>query len=266
MVTSNNLFSLEGKTALITGATGFLGKVMAYALAEAGAHILVNSRNYDKANDLVEALLEEGYSAETLVFDITDEREVESIKGKLSNKPLHILINNAYSGVAGSISTAEAIQYRESYEVTIVAAHNLLRALLPSLRLGVKQNGDASVINIASMYGMVSPDFKNYDSLAESNPPFYGASKAALIQWSRYAACEFGPLGIRVNSISPGPFPNDTVKQNAPDFVERLESRVPLGRVGLAEEVQGPVLFLASPAASYVNGANLVVDGGWTAW
>lgn len=266
MINRSNLFSLEGKIALITGATGYFGQSMAFALAEAGAHILVNSRNDVRAKELVDRLLAANYSAETLVFDITDERQVVNTMEELSNKPLHILINNAYSGLAGSISTAEAVQYRESYEVTVVAAHNLLRAALPALRLGVKQCGDASVINIASMYGMVSPDLKNYDSLAGANPPFYGASKAALIQWSRYAACEFGPIGIRVNSISPGAFPNDTVKQNAPDFVERLESRVPLGRVGNATEVQGPVLFLASPAASYVNGANLVVDGGWTAW
>jgi NAD(P)-dependent dehydrogenase (short-subunit alcohol dehydrogenase family) len=177
-----------------------------------------------------------------------------------------VLINNAYAGGGGTILTTESDQYRQSFEVTLVAAHNLLRAVLPALRLGVEQSGDASVINVASMYGLVSPDLRIYDSAKGANPPFYGAAKAALIQWTRYAACELGPQGIRVNSISPGPFPSDDVKQTAPDFVERLAKRVPLGRVGIATEIQGPVLFLASPAASYVNGANLVVDGGWTAW
>ena len=259
-------FSLEGKSALITGATGYLGRAIAYALAEAGAHILVNSRRFDHAQELVDRLLAENYSAQPLVFDVKDESQMKGALDQIAGKPIHVLINNAYSGGGGTILTTESDHYRNSFEVTLVAAHNLLLAVLPALKLGVQQSVDVSVINVASMYGLVSPDLRVYDSANKANPPFYGAAKAALIQWTRYAACELGPQGIRVNSISPGPFPSEEAKQTAPDFVERLAKRVPVGRVGISTEIQGPVLFLASPAASYVNGANLVVDGGWTAW
>ncbi len=266
MITKSDLFSLEGKTALVTGATGYLGQAMAFALARAGAHVLVNSRCHDVASELVSSLVKAGCSAEPLVFDVTDQKQVDNALSRFFNKPLHILINNAYEGGSGNIRTTDAEQYRQSYEVTVVAAHYLLRAALPALRLAGKQDGDASVINIASMYGLISPDQRIYDSAYETNPPSYGASKAALIQWTRYAACELGAEGVRVNSISPGPFPSDAVKDRDPAFVSSLAARVPLGRVGMASEIQGPVLFLASPAASFVNGANLVVDGGWTIW
>ncbi len=116
------------------------------------------------------------------------------------------------------------------------------------------------------MYAMVSPDLGVYDSGNVANPPFYGAAKGALLQWTRYAACEFGKEGIRVNSISPGPFPSDAVQEKDPDFIMRLAKKVPMGRIGLAKEIKGPTLFLASSASSYVNGSNLVVDGGWTCW
>ena len=116
------------------------------------------------------------------------------------------------------------------------------------------------------MYGMVSPDLRIYDDPKLSNPALYGASKAALIQWSRQAACEFGPRGIRVNSISPGAFPNSSVLSERGNFVEKLSNKIPLGRVGKSSELCAPVVFLASAGSSYVNGSNLVVDGGWTSW
>jgi NAD(P)-dependent dehydrogenase (short-subunit alcohol dehydrogenase family) len=98
------------------------------------------------------------------------------------------------------------------------------------------------------------------------NPPFYGAAKAALLQWTRYAASEFGKEGIRVNAVSPGPFPSLAMKAANPDFIEALAAKVRMGRIGASDEIKGPMLFLASSAASFVNGANIVVDGGWTCW
>ena len=266
MKKGTEIFSLSGRTALITGATGYLGSAMAIVLAEAGAHILVNSRSQERSDALVKILVDSGYTAESAVFDITDQQAMDKFFLAWQKLPLHILINNAYVGGAGSIEFSKAADYTNSYDISVLASHNLLNSALPSLRVAVKQSGDASIINLASMYAMVSPDQRIYESAQGVNPPFYGAAKAALLQWARYAACEFGAEGIRVNSISPGPFPSESEQINKPDFIKKLVNRVPMGRIGLSDEIKGPVLFLASPAASYVNGANLVVDGGWTAW
>jgi NAD(P)-dependent dehydrogenase (short-subunit alcohol dehydrogenase family) len=260
------MFTLQGRTALVTGATGHLGQEMARGLAAAGARVLVNSRDAERADALVRRLREEGFAAEALVFDVAEPESIEAALERRGHEPLHVLVNNAYAGGAGTIAHSEGHQYVDSYEVSVVAAHNLVRAALPALRAAVERDGDASVINIASMYGVVSPDLRVYDASEGANPPFYGAAKAALLQWTRYAACEFGREGIRFNSISPGPFPSGKVQAADPAFTARLAARVALGRVGKAGEIGGPVLFLASSASSYVNGANLAVDGGWTVW
>jgi NAD(P)-dependent dehydrogenase (short-subunit alcohol dehydrogenase family) len=260
------IFSLKGKNALVTGACGHLGSAMAFALAESGANVYINSRSQTRSDSFVKRLRALGLSAEVAVFDVTSREAIEHFFIDYSGRPLHIVVNNAYVGNSGSIEQSASASYIDSYDVTLLAAHNLLQLALPSLRLGVKHSGDASIINMASMYAMVSPDQRIYESATGMNPPFYGAAKAALLQWSRYAACEFGKEGIRVNSISPGPFPSDSVMASDPKFIEQLVSKVPMGRVGLREEIKGPVLFLASSASSFVNGANIVVDGGWTCW
>ncbi len=260
-------FDLAGKRALISGATGHLGLAMAGALGRAGATVYINSRSRERCMHVVNELREVGVLAEPAVFDVTSVKSVQNFFNEgLTEIPLHILINNAYRGGGGTIETSAPEDYGASYDVTVTSAHQLLNASLKSLRLAVEESGDASVINIASMYGMVSPDQRVYGTPNGTNPPFYGAAKAALIHWSRYAACEFGKEGIRVNSLSPGPFPSEAVQKSTPEFMKILASKVPVGRIGQANEIGGPVVFLASPAARFVNGANLVVDGGWTSW
>lgn len=261
-----HIFSMQGKTVLITGATGYLGSAMASVLAEAGAHVLVNSRSRERCEALAKGLVSAGHSAEPAVFDVTDQRTVDLFFSAYGGRPLHVLINNAYAGRGGTIESSHDAAYAGSYAVTVLAAHNLVKAALPVLRKAVQQGGDASVINLATMYALVSPDHRIYGSAHDTNPPFYGAAKAALLQWTRYAACEFGPEGIRVNAISPGPFPADSAQKGSPELINKLGAKVPLGRIGIADEIKGPALFLASSASSFVNGANIVVDGGWTCW
>lgn len=259
-------FNLTDRSVLITGATGHLGRSMAWAIAEANGTVLVNSRSQAKCEALAAEIRSAGYRAEAAPFDVRNPEQISEYFSKTDDLQLHGLINNAHSGSAGSIETAHADDYFKGFEINVVAAQVLTKAALPSLRLAKMQSGDAAVVNIASMYGMVSPDLRIYPSRETANPPFYGAAKAALLQWTRYAACEFGHEGIRFNAISPGPFPADSVRENAEDFVGRLVERVPLGRVGNPDEIQGAVLFLVSQASTFVNGANLPVDGGWTSW
>ena len=129
----------------------------------------------------------------------------------------------------------------------------------------MEKRKSGSIINIASMYGVVSPDPRIYKNTKFNSSPQYGAGKAAIIQFTKYSACHLGNKNIRVNSVSPGPFPNSKIKKNL-SFIKRLNQKTPLGRVGNPEELKGVILFLASNASSYVTGANIPVDGGWTAW
>ena len=259
-------FLLESKRIMITGATGYLGRAMAMGLAEMGASVILNGRSRQHVELFAAELCKMGFDAEPAVFDVNDEQAVGVWFDQNAQEPLHGLVNNAYAGGSGCVETATEEDYRNSFEVCLVSAHRLLRCALPRLREAVVGCGGACVVNIASMYGMVSPDQKIYKSKQAANPPFYGAAKAALLQWTRHAACEFGQEGIRVNSISPGPCPSDDTKEANPEFVETLAKKVPMGRVGCSREIQGPLAFLISDASTYVNGANLVVDGGWTCW
>ena len=122
------------------------------------------------------------------------------------------------------------------------------------------------MVIFSSMYGRVAPDPRVYVPPMAPNALEYGVSKAGLEQMIRYLAVAWASDGVRINGIALGPFPNPQVQAGHPDFVERLSQKVPLGRIGRAEEAIGPVLFLASEAASYVTGQTLAVDGGWTAW
>src|SRR5213596_2959714 len=160
----------------------------------------------------------------------------------------------------------EPADFEQPYRVNVVAAFQIVKAALPLLRAAAKLTAGASVVNIASMYGSVSPDPTIYGSSGANNPPSYGSAKAGLIQFTKYAACHFARERIRVNCISPGPFPAQQYLDNDPEFHGRLRSKTPLARTGDPREMQGPLLFLASDASSYVTGINLPVDGGWTAW
>ncbi len=257
---------LTGKVALVTGATGYLGIEMSRALGRAGATVLVNSRSTEKAEILADQLSNEGIKARSAAFDIRDDTALSAFADTLSGSPLHILVNNAYGGPGGTIKSSGLDDFQHAYDIVVVAAHRMLKALLPHLQRAQIESGDASVINIASMYGLVSPDLRVYPSPEGSNPPFYGAAKAALVQYSRYAACEFGVAGIRVNAVAPGPFPSLKVQKDQPEFVQKLATKVPMGRIGSAHEIGGPIVFLASSDSSFVTGSVLPVDGGWTSW
>ena len=204
--------------------------------------------------------------AEEASFDVTNNESIESWIKKLDIDRFHGLINNAYSGKSGTIETSMEDDFRSSYEITVVSAQKLFNKLLPFFRNATSRKELVSIINVSSMYGFVCPDLKVYEEKNLANPPFYGASKAALHQWSKYGACEFSFEGIRFNTLSPGPFPNKEVQEKSPEFIEQLASKVPMGRVGRLNEIGGPVVFLISDESSFINGANLEVNGGWTCW
>jgi NAD(P)-dependent dehydrogenase (short-subunit alcohol dehydrogenase family) len=258
------MFNLSNRHILITGATGYLGRSVAKGLAELGGLIHINSRNSYDCQTLVNEIVAEGYQAFNASFDVTDELEVKEYVNSID--VLDVLINNTYAGRGGTLLTASKEDFMNSYNVSVVASANLIKMLEAKLADSAQRNSTSSVINIASMYGMVSPDASIYDTDELTNPPYYGAAKAALIQLTKYAACELADKNIRVNCISPGTFPSAAVQQNMPNLINKIVLKVPMKRIGQPSELIGPIAFLSSDAASFLTGANIPVDGGWTAW
>jgi NAD(P)-dependent dehydrogenase (short-subunit alcohol dehydrogenase family) len=261
-------FDHSGRVALVTGASGHLGRPMARILAAAGAHVILNGRDPDKLNAFAGELDAEGLSAEPLAFDIRDERAIRVALERIANRHgrLDVVVNNAYSGRPLKWDAAEAEDFESAFGSGVEAAYTFAKAGLPLLEAAVRAEGSASLINIASMYGVVSADTRLYGETGFDSPPQYAAAKGALCQLTRYLACHLAPKRIRVNALAPGPFPRPEIQASHPDFADRLRAKVPMGRLGNPEEIAGPLLFLASDASSFVTGAVLPVDGGWTAW
>jgi NAD(P)-dependent dehydrogenase (short-subunit alcohol dehydrogenase family) len=246
--------------AFVSGAAGHLGRAMSRALTDAGAHVILNGRDAAK----LAAFAKELKSAECAAFDVTD---TNAVRDFFSRRPrLDILVNNAISMTPKPFAALEGEDFARTYASGVTAAFELARAALPAMKAAAQATGDASIVNISSMYGVVSPDARIYNKREQASPFHYGPVKAALLQLTRHLAAEFAPDRVRVNAIVPGPFPRPAIQSDDPDFAARLAARTMLGRLGKAEEMAGPLLFLASSAASYVTGTALTVDGGWTAW
>jgi gluconate 5-dehydrogenase len=237
---------------------------MATLLSEAGATVLIMGRSPEALHEVaagsdmgpgrVMPFTGDASVAEDIAQAL---EEIIKVAGKVDG-----WVNNAYSGGGGRLLE----QTRDQVDATTRGLGDVILATQRAAQAMIACEGSGSIVNIASMYGMVSPYPEVYsDHRMWHSPPAYGAVKAGVIQFTRYAATHLAPAGVRVNCVSPGPFPSKTVQQDAA-FIERLTERVPLARIGQAHEVAGAVLFLLSDAASYITGANLAVDGGWTAW
>jgi len=259
---AQNFFRLDGKTAFVSGGRGHLGQAMTRALAGAGAHVFVNGRDKPALEDFVRTLVTEGFSVEAAAFDAHDVEKIRGFFGGL--KRLDVLVNNIGFMQAKSFARLEPEDFAATYAATVTAAFESVRAALPALKQAAAISGDASVITISSMYGQVSPDARLYDAREQQSPFHYGPAKAGLEQLTRHLAAELGCERIRVNALVPGPFPQPG--KMPPGLERRLAERTMLNRIGVPEEIGGPLLFLASPASSFVTGACLNVDGGWTAW
>lgn len=259
----SNEFSLEDRTVLLTGAAGHLGRAVALGLADAGAKVHLNGRNREKLAKLRAEIEASGGQADVHPFDVTSEVEIDGYLDLLRqhNEPLHGIVNNAYAHAVDPAKAYSIDAYRESAAVVLGAASYLVEAATDLL-----EASGGAVVNVASMYGHVSPDPGIYDEAVEVNPPHYGAAKAGLLQLTRHLAVRLAERGIRVNSVSPGPFPSAAVQETNPGFAARLGRKVPMGRIGQPAELVGPIVFLLSDASSYVTGCDLRVDGGWTAW
>jgi NAD(P)-dependent dehydrogenase (short-subunit alcohol dehydrogenase family) len=257
---SQRLFRLDGRTAFVSAARGHLGRAMVQALGEAGAHLIINGRDDEALALYQQELRSQGFSAERAAFDVADTARLRAFLGGLPR--LDVLVNNAVSMTVKPFAQLQPEDFARTYASSVTVSFEATRAALGALKEAARQAGEASVINIASMYAEVAPDFRIYDTPDGQSPFHYGPAKAGLLQLTRHLAAELGPHKIRVNALVPGPFPNRPEKS----FGARLAGRTMLGRFGEPSEIAGPLLFLAAPASSFMTGSALAVDGGWTAW
>ncbi|MBZ9538043.1 SDR family oxidoreductase [Modicisalibacter tunisiensis] len=260
----SELFDLSGRVALVSGGGGYLGSAMCEALAELGADVVVASRDRSHGEAQVEALQAQGAPGrhQAMELDVTDRDSVEHCMAMLRERHggLDVLINNAWSGRKNSWESIEEEDWYHDVDVSLNSVFRMVKLGFPLLE---KRAG--CIINIASMYGHVAPDYRLYEGTDHANPPSYGAAKAGVLQFTRYLASFLSPHGIRANAISPGAFPHAVTRENQV-FMERLQARAPLGRLGQPDELKGALALLASDAGAYITGQNLCVDGGWAIW
>jgi NAD(P)-dependent dehydrogenase (short-subunit alcohol dehydrogenase family) len=268
----NRLFRLKGRSALVTGGLGKLGGDWIAALLGAGARVAALDRPAAPPSSAFRRLRKAHGDRLLLVRgDITRRADVERARRTLFRRwgPLSVLVNNAgIDQPPARVPRSRRFEeipledVRETFGVNFFGALQVLQVFGDDLAA----SGHGSVINVGSLYAEVAPDARFYDHLP-MNPPFlkppaYGASKAALMNLTRYLATLWAPRGVRVNGLSPGGVRGgqDMI------FQRKYTDRVPLGRMAEPGDLHGPLIFLASDASRYVTGINLMVDGGFTAW
>ena len=256
MLPGIKLFDLTGKTAVVTGGSKGLGQAMAAGLASAGADVIVSSRNRAEAESAAQEISQQhGHRAIGLESDVTSPEAVERLIGHAIEEfgKIDILINNAGVNVRGPIDELSFDEFRQVMDVNVNGMWLASRAAVPHM----KKAGSGRIINMASTLGVVG---------LENRTP-YATSKGAVVQMTRALALELAPFEICVNAICPGPFltPMNIPIADQEQTKKFIVGAVALGRWGRIEEIQGAAIFLASPAASYVTGSLLTVDGGWTA-
>ncbi|MBM7094951.1 SDR family oxidoreductase [Bacillus sp. H-16] len=261
----DELFTLKGKTALVTGGAGYLGTEISATLAELGATVIVASRNYNKCQKKCEEIqksLPKGGDLFPLTLDLMNKVSIDHCFKKIEDQfgSLDILVNNAWSGNKNSFETITDQDWEYDIDMSLNSVFYCTKKAVKGL---IEKKG--VILNVTSMYGHVAPDYRIYDGKEFTNPPSYGAAKAGVIQFSKYLASFLSPHGIRVNCLSPGPFPHEQTQENK-EFIQKLASKNPMNRIGKAYEIKGAVALLCTNASSYMTGQNICVDGGWAVW
>lgn len=254
------IFGCSGRVAIVSGGAGLYGFAISEALAEAGATVIVASRHAGQFRQKT-AGSPAGARMHHRVLDLMSE---ESIEGLFSGTVaefgrVDIVVNNALTPVGGSLAGAPAERWRRSLEGNALGLFLMCRHAAAAM----KPRRSGSIINIASIWGVVAPDYRTYDETGSApNPVDYGFVKGGMVMFTRTLASNLGPDGIRVNCIVPGGIHDET---DTPEYVAAYARKVPLGRWALPGDIKGAAIFLASDASSYVTGAVLPVDGGYTA-
>ncbi len=267
-------FSLKGSTVLVTGGGGLLGRQFALALAQAGADVMLADLAYEAAADQAEVIRAEGLSAEALAVDVVDPDSTRAMVDQTLARfgRLDVLINSAAldpkfdpqhqsEQIANAFETYSLEAWRKALDVNLTGMFLASQAAVQPMLA----QGKGVIINICSTYGLNGPDQRIYirpDGTRSYKPVYYSVTKAGVLGFTRYLAAYYAGKNIRVNALTPGGVYN----QHDEVFVKAYSAKTILGRMANLDELSAAMLFLASDASSYMTGANLIVDGGWTAW
>jgi NAD(P)-dependent dehydrogenase (short-subunit alcohol dehydrogenase family) len=252
-----NIFSCLDKTAVVTGGCGLIGREIVQGLSQFGAEVYIADRNEPVGQGMV------NQNIKYLNLDITSESSVQEVLRQVlrDSGRIDILVNCAYPRTEDWGSKLENVSFH-SWKRNVDEHMGGYFIMCRDAALIMKQQGGGAIINLASIYGMVAPDFSIYEGTEMTMPVAYASIKAGIIAMTKYIATYFGADNIRANVVSPG----GIYDKQAPSFVETYSRKTPLGRMGKPHEIVGAVIYLASYASSYVTGQNIPVDGGWTAW
>jgi len=253
-----DLFSCNGKVAVVTGGAGLIGREMVKGFFDFGATVYIVDTNEQKARELAT-----DPRIRVLSMDMASEDGVRSAIGSVIDEAgkVDILVNSAYPRTRDWGLKFEKIPF-PSWNTNVTTQLGGTFICCQVVAEAMKERGGGSIINMASTYGVVAPDFSIYDGTEMTMPAAYSAVKGGIITFTKYLASYYAKHKVRVNAISPGGIFDN---QN-PAFVEKYNKKTPLGRMAQPSEMVGGALFLASEASAYVTGHNLMIDGGWTAW
>ena len=265
-MTTKELFDLSGQVAIVTGGRGLYGASISEGLCEAGATVIIASRNGVKCDEYAQTLRDKGYSAVGMSLDLSDDASIKKLASDVWEKygRIDILVNNAVDRRnMTSLADATREKLQDSASTNLNGQILLSQAVIEYM---IKQD-QGSIVNISSMRGLDCPHFPLYPEGWGDQPVNYTTEKWAMVGLTKYMAGRYGKHHIRVNCIAPGGFnpglSDDPVRKQ---FVVNYIENCPLRCWANEDDIKGPVVFLASKAANYVTGATLVMDGGWTIW
>jgi NAD(P)-dependent dehydrogenase (short-subunit alcohol dehydrogenase family) len=250
----SDLFSIEGKVALVTGGSRGIGLMIARGFVEAGARTYISSRKAEVCDEVAAELSKVG-TCISLPADASNEAECKRLAADLAGREdrVHILVNNAGATWGAPLTEYPDDAFDKLYAINVKAPFFLTRELLPQLQSAATADDPARVINIGSIDGIQVPLMETYA---------YSSTKAAIHQLTRHLARQLGRKHITVNAIAPGPFESKMMAHTLENFRDSIEASSPLGRIGRPDDMAGVAIYLSSRAGAYVTGAVIPVDGG----
>jgi NAD(P)-dependent dehydrogenase (short-subunit alcohol dehydrogenase family) len=252
------MFDLHGRVAVVTGGAGNYGQPISEALAEAGAHVIIASRDRGRCQQCADQMTARGLKASAEDFDQGSETSILALRDRVLNavRNVDVLVNNSVGRSMRSYGDPLE-SWRQSMDVNATGLFAVSRAFLGPMM----DRGAGSIVNIASVQAVVALDFANYAGTQMTSPPDYHFNKHGLLGLTKYLAAVAGTHGVRVNAISPGGLQNTI---HPPSFIQQYCRRVFLGRLARPDDIKGAVLYLAADASAYMTGQNLILDGGYT--